>query len=104
MVMPAKNFVELKPETPKQMRVDSWYWETRAITDPATLRVAPKDVMVFHVTHEDGKPVDKTFSALAYKLQEQLAPLIESGHIFARLVEITWRPRGYATDYTVRLI
>jgi hypothetical protein len=101
MVMPAKNFVELKPEIPKRIVLTSWRWDRRAIIDPQTGKVSHKDVMVFDCIQEDGQPVEKTFSALAYKLQEQLAPHIESGQLFHRVVEITWRPQGYATDYQV---
>jgi len=104
MVMPAKNFVELKPEIPKRMVLTAWRWDRRAIIDPQTGKVSHKDVMEFDCSLEDGQPVEKKFSALAYKLQEQLAPEIESGRLFNRVIEITWYPRGYATDYRLRLL
>lgn len=104
MVMPVAQYVKLEKEKPKQMLFDRWWWEDRRITDPKTKRLKTAKIMVFHVTQEDREPVDKTFSALAIKLQETLAPYIETGQIFTRLVEITWYPQDYATDYAVRLI
>ena len=104
MVMPAKNYVELEPEKPKRMLLDRWWWEDRQITDPKSKMLKTSKVMVFHVTQEDGEKVDKIFSALAYKLQEMLAPYIETGQIFTRIVEITHYPRDYATEYAFRLV
>lgn len=104
MVMPVAPYVVLEKEKPKRMLFDRWWWEDREITDPKTKRLKPARCMVFRVTQEDGEKVDKTYSVLAYKLQEQLAPYIETGQIFTRLVEITWYPRDYATEYAVRLI
>lgn len=104
MVMPVANFVQLERDKPKQLLLDRFWWENRQISDPESKRLKWVKTMVFHVTQEDGEKVDKTFSALAYKLQESLAPYIETGELFYRLVEITWHPMGFATDYTVRLI
>ncbi|MBA7472208.1 MAG: hypothetical protein GH156_00585 [Dehalococcoidia bacterium] len=104
MVMPIAQYVVLEKEKPKRMLFNRWWWEDRQLTDPKSKRLKTARIMVFHVTQEDGERVDKTFSALAYKLQQSLAPLIETGQIFTRLVEITWYPRDYATEYAVRLI
>lgn len=104
MVIPIAPYVELQREKPKRMLFDRWWWEDREITDPKTKRLKPARVMVFHVTQEDGQKVDKTWSVLGYKLQQSLAPLIESGQAFTRMVEITWYPRDYATEYGLRLV
>lgn len=104
MVMPVANYIKLEKEKPKRMRFDRWWWEDRRITDPKSKMLKTSKVMVFHATEEDGVKVDKIFSALAYKLQETLAPYIETGQAFTRLIEITWYPQDYATDYAVRLI
>lgn len=104
MVMPIAQYVVLEKEKPKRMLFNRWWWEDRQITDPKSKRLKTARVMVFHVTQEDGERVDKTFSVLAYKLQQSLAPLIETGQIFTRLVELTWYPRDYATEYALRLI
>jgi hypothetical protein len=103
MVMPEPNFVKLMPEKTKRLKFDKWAWEDRQITDPKTKMSKTVKVMVFHVTEEDGQPVDKVFSALAFKLQQTLAPLIETGAIFTRRVDITWYPRDYAAEYGVAL-
>jgi hypothetical protein len=103
MITPAENYVKLQPEKAKRLRFDKWWWEERTITDPRSKVPKTVKVMVFHVTEEDGQPVDKIFSALAYKLQQSLAPLIETGVIFTRIVSVTWYPRDYATEYAVSL-
>ena len=104
MVMPEPSYVKLEPEKTKRLRLDKWWWEDRQITDPKSRMQKTVKVMVFHVTEEDGSPVDKIFSALAYKLQQTLAPLIDTGQVFTRPVEITWYPRDYATEYAVGLM
>ena len=103
MVTPEPSYIKLEPEKTKRLKLDKWYWEDREITDPKSKLKKPIKCMVFHVTEEDGKPVDKTFSVIAYKLQLTLAPLIETGVIFTRRVDITWYPRDYATEYGVAL-
>ena len=103
MVMPEPNFVKLEPEKTKRLRFDRWGWEDRQITDPKSRQLKTVRVMVIHATEEDGSPVDKPFSALSYKLQQTLAPLIDTGALFTRLVSITWYPRDHATEYSVGL-
>jgi len=104
MVEIPENYVKLEPNRPKRMLIKDWQWETREIVDPNTKSPKTVKVMTFNVTQEDGEPVQKPFSALSTKLQQSLAPLIESGQLFHRMVEITWYPRGYATDYAVHLL
>jgi len=104
MVFPVANYVKLEPDKPKRMLLDRWWWEDRRITDPVSKILKTSKVMVFHCIEEDGVKVDKIFSVLAYKLQETLAPYIETDQIFQRHVEITHHPQGYATDYGFRLI
>lgn len=103
MVMPEASFVKLEPEKTKRLKLDKWWWEDRQITDPKTRMQKTVKVMVFHVTEEDGQPVDKVFSALAYKLQQTLAPMVESGVLFTRRIDLTWYPRDYSTEYGVAL-
>lgn len=103
MVMPEPSYVKLEPDKTKVLRFDKWWWEDRQIVDPKTKVQKTVRVMVFHVTEEDGQAVDKVFSALSYKLQQTLAPLIETGVLFTRRVHITWYPRDYATEYGVAL-
>lgn len=104
MVQPVANYVKLEPNRPKRMLLKDWQWEDREIIDPNTKVVKKVRVMNFTVIQEDGEPVQKTFSALALKLQESLKPHIDTGQLFHRMVEITWYPRGYATEYAVRLL
>jgi len=104
MVFPVANYVKLEPNKPKRMLFDRWWWEDRQITDPKSKMLKTSKVMVFHCYQEDGEKVDKIFSALAYKLQESLAPYIETGQAFTRMIEITHYPQDYATDYAVRIV
>ena len=97
-------YVELKAETPKRLVIDRWNKEDRLVTDPATKQQVKKPAWVFHVVQEDGQVVDKTFSTLSKKLKDTLSPLIDNGQLFSRMVEIVWRPRGYATEYEVRVV
>ena len=103
MVMPEPGFIKLEPETAKRLKFDKWWWEDRTIIDPKSRQPKTVKVMVFHTTEEDGKPVDKPFSVLSYKLQQTLAPLIDTGALFTRVVSITWYPRDYAAEYAVAL-
>ena len=104
MVTPQPNYVKLDPEKTKKLRFDKWWWEDRQITDPKSRQPKTVRVMVFHVTQEDGQPVDTIFSVLAYKLQQILAPLIDTGQMFTREIQITWYPRDYQTEYSVALV
>jgi hypothetical protein len=104
MVMPIANYIKLEKDKPKRMRFDRWWWEERQLTDPKSKRLKTAKVMVFHVYEEDGQRVDKTYSTLSTKHMEDLAPHIETGSIFTRLVEITHHPMDYATEYSLRLI
>jgi len=104
MVMPEPNFVKLVPEKTKRLKFDKWWKEQRQIIDPKSKMSKTVTAWVFHVTEEDGQPVDTVFSVLAYKLQQTLAPLIDTGAIFTRRVDITWYPRDYATEYGVGLV
>jgi len=103
MVMPKPGFIKLEPETTKRLRFDKWWREDRTIIDPKSRQPKTVEVMVFHAIEEDGKPVDLPFSVLSYKLQQTLAPLINTGALFTRVVSITWYPRDYAAEYAVAL-
>ena len=104
MVMPQASYVTLDPEKTKRLKFDRWAWETRQITDPKSQIQKTVNAMVFHVVEEDGQPVDKIFSVISLKVQQTLAPLIETGAIFTRRVDITHYPRGYSTEYSVSLV
>ena len=104
MVTPTPNYVSLEPNKTKRLRFDKWSKEDRQIIDPVSKLNKTVSVWVFHVTEVDGQPADTVFSALSYKLQQTLAPLIERGVLFTRRVDITWYPRGHATEYSVSLV
>jgi hypothetical protein len=101
--MPQPNYVKLEPEKTKRLKFDKWWWDDRQITDPKSRVQKTVKAMVFHVTEEDGQPADTTFSVLSYKLQQTLAPLIDTGVVFTRRVNITWYPRDYSTEYGIAL-
>jgi len=103
MVTREPNYVKLEPEKTKRLKLDKWAWEERLIKDKKTGMTKTVTVRVFHVTEEDGRPVDKPWSVLSENLDKTLAPHIETGALFRRTVLITWYPRGYATEYGVAL-
>lgn len=104
MVFPVANFIKLETGATKRMLFDRWWFEDRKHTDPKSRMIKTSKVMVFHAIEEDGAKVDKIFSVLSYKLQESLAPYVETGQIFTRHVEITKQGEDYATDYAFRLV
>ncbi len=104
MTEAAASFVKLHPGVPVKFRSDRWWWDEREIVDPFDQRRKKVKIMVFHITEIDGNVADTTFSALSFKLQSTLAPMIDSGALFYRQWRITHNPRGYATEYGVELL
>jgi len=104
MVTPTPNYVVLEPNKTKRMRFDKWSKDDRQIVDPQNRMNKTVTAWAFHVTEIDGQPADTVFSTLSNKLQLTLAPLIETGVLFTRRIDITWYPRGHATEYSVALV
>lgn len=104
MVTPLASFVVLEPGRPVRLRARSARMETRDIRDPATERLKSADALVLDVYEVDGQPRETTLSLLSFKAQSALAPLINSGEAFRRELEITRRPRGFATEYEIRAL
>lgn len=103
MVTPQPSYVQLEPEKTKRLKFDKWWFEDRQITDPKSRQGKTVKAMVFHVTEVDGQPADTVFSVISYKLQQTLAPLIDTGQLFTRRIDITHYPRDYSTEYSVAL-
>jgi hypothetical protein len=103
--MALENYVKLVPEKEKVLRFrpGSFRIEEAEITDPITK--SPKRVRkaVLDVIEEDYRPVVKVFSTLSEKLALQLKTAHDTGDLYRYRIGITWRPRGYATEYTVRI-
>lgn len=103
--MVLENFVRLVPEREKVLRFKpgSFRIEEATITDPKTKQPKRVRKAVLDVTEEDYRPVVKVFSTLSEKLATQLRQAHETGELYRYHVGITWRPRDYATEYTIRL-
>ena len=96
--------MKLIPNAPKRIRVDNPRIEDHTRKDPITGLVGTRKAYVLDVTEEDGVKVSKTFSTLADKLAVQLKQLENLGQLRGRLIEVVWHPRGYATEYELRVI
>jgi len=99
------NYVRLEPMKWKCMRFKekSGRIEERIWRDPVTGIVKTGRALVFDVMEEDGVPVSKVFSTLSEKLASKLWMLHETGEAYTHRVCIRWTPRGYATEYEIRL-
>ena len=103
--MVLENFVRLPRDAEKVMKFaeGSWRIEEATITDPVTKQPKRVRKAVLDVTEEDYRPVTKVFSTLSDKLAVQLKQMHDTGDLYRYHVGITWHPRGYATEYTVRV-
>ena len=99
--MVLENFVRLVPNQPKRLKLRNPRIEERQIHDPKTRQLKTVRALVFDCFEEDGVPTFKQFSTLSEKLATILLTLCERRARDYIYVEITWRPRDYATEYEV---
>jgi len=99
-----ENFVRLRANVEKVVILRNPRIEERVVTDPRTKIVKTARAWAADCEEEDYVPVTKPFSTLAEKLAAQLQSLHENAMLVGRRVGITWRPAGYATEYSVRLL
>jgi len=102
--MVLENYVKLTAEAEKILKLENPRILERTITDPETKRPKIVRAWVADVTEEDYAPVRKIFSTLAEKLAASLQVAADAGDLRRYRVGITWYPRGYATEYRMRLI
>ena len=100
-----ENYVKLPRDAEKVMRFkpDSFRIEEAEITDSITHKPKRVRKAVVDVVEEDYRPVVKVFSTLSDKLATSLAQAHATGDLYRYHVGVTWHPRGYATEYTVRI-
>jgi hypothetical protein len=103
--MVLEYFVRLQADREKVLKFKpgSFRIEEAEIRDPVSKSVKRVRKAVMDVVEEDYRPVVKVFSTLSEKLALQLKTLHDNGDLYRYRVGITWRPRGYATEYSVRL-
>lgn len=104
MVSPVPSYLVLEPGRPVKVRVKDWRQEDRTITDPATKQPKSVNILVLSVSEVDGQPRETTLSFTSFKAQQLLAPLLNSGLVRSRVLEVVRRPAGYATEYEFRLL
>mgnify|MGYP001567325345 CR=1 FL=1 len=101
---PQANYIILEPNTPVRLRVKAARQEDRPITDPVSRQPKIINVLVLDVTELNGQPLAKELSFTSFKAQQALAPLLNSGEAFRRILEVTYRPKGFATEYEFRVL
>jgi len=104
VITPQPSYVVFPPNKPVRLRVRRAYQEDRPILDGRTRQPKVVNTLVLEVTEVDGVARETQASFIAFKAQQTLAPIINSGEIFRRVVEITYRPAGYQTEYEVHLL
>ena len=103
-IQPHPSFLVLEPNVPVRVKAKAARMETREITDPKTRQVKPLDMLVLDITEVNGVPEQTVLSFTSFKAQQALAPLVNSSELFRKVLEVTRRPRGYATEYELRLL
>ncbi len=101
---PQASYIVLEPNVPARLRVKAARQEDRPIRDPDTNAAKIINVLVLDVTEINGQTVAKELSFTSFNAQQELAPLINSGEIFRKVLEITYRPGGRLTRYELRLL
>jgi len=77
--MSLENWVKLPPGKVVCMRFREYRVTSREITDPFWKTPRTVESLLFLVSHEDGVPVDKTFSVVSEKLAMEFKPYLEDG-------------------------
>ena len=102
--MTLANYVILKPEVEKILRLENPRIEERRTRDPDSKREKTSRVWAADVVEEDYRPVTKTFSTMSEKLAGSLEAARLAGELTRYRVGITRYGSGYATEYRMRLI
>ena len=101
---PQANYIILETNVPTRVRVKGARQQDRPIRDPDTGKGKVVNVLVLDVTELNGQPMEKELSFTSFKAQQSLSPLINSGELFRKILEVTYRAKGYATEYEFRLL
>ena len=106
-ITPQPSFLVLLPNVPVTLRVRAARLEDRPVTDPKTRRAKVLSVLVLEVDQVNGADRQTTLSFTSFKAQQTIAPLANSGELFRRQVQVTYRPKGafgFGTEYEVVLV
>jgi hypothetical protein len=98
------EYVDIKPDTTKTLKLDGVTTEDWQITDPETKEVKTVPSLTFHVIEEDGKPVDKVLRIIQKRTIAIIRPYVETGEIFTRKLKISRIGSGFTAVYEVSLI
>ncbi len=101
---PQTNYIVLEPNVPARVRVKAAQLQDRPIRDPDTNQAKMISVLVLSVTELNGQALEKELSFTSFKAQQMLAPLINSGELLRKVLEVTYRPAGRLTQYEFRLL
>ena len=101
---PQASYIVLEPNVPARVRVKAARQEDRPIRDPDTGAAKVINVLILDVTELNGQAIQKELSFTSFHAQEDLAPLINSGEVFRKVLEVTYRPGGRLTRYEFRLL
>ena len=106
-ITPQPSFLVLEPNKPVTLKVRAARLEDRVVTDPRTRQGKVLSVLVLDVTQVNGVERETSLSFTSFKAQQTIAPLANSGELFRRQVQVTYRPKGafgYGTEYEVLLV
>ncbi len=101
---PQASYIVLEPNKPTRVKVKAAKQEDRPISDPDTREAKILNVLVLAITEVNGQAVQKELSFTSFNAQQELAPLINSGELFRKTLEVTYRPGGRLTRYEFRLL
>ena len=101
---PQASYIVLEPNVPARVKVAKARLEDRPIRDPDTNQSKVVSVLVLDVTELNGQPLQKELSFTSFKAQQALSPLINSGELMRKTLEVTYRPAGRLTNYEFRLL
>lgn len=101
---PQSSYIVLEPNVPARVRVKAARQEDRPVRDPDTGQAKVLNVLVLDVTELNGQAIQKELSFTSFNAQQDLAPLINSGELFRKVLEVTYRPGGRLSRYELRVL
>ena len=95
------NYITLTPGVPKRLHFIGHAFSDAPRMDPQLGIPVAKRALVLIVDREDGQTVTRTFSTLASKLADKLAPDLVGQQYTRYEYVITQFGSGYTTNWTV---
>ena len=101
---PRPSFLKLQPGKPYIVLAKAARYEDRVITDPVSKQQKTLSVLVLDLVEVDGVDQETQLSFTSFKAQQALDPLLKAGQLLMRPLQVTWSPKGFATDYEFRIL